>query len=91
MIYLYVRQTIEDYARWKEGFDTHLAARQAGGATAEAFVLRNVDDPHEVIVILGWHDLHQARTFSQSVSLQAAMKEMGVVGVPEVRFLETAM
>ena len=43
MIYLYVRQTIEDYARWKEGFDTHLAARQAGGATAEAFVLRNVD------------------------------------------------
>ena len=45
MIYLYVRQTIEDYARWKEGFDTHLAARQAGGATDEAFVLRNVDDP----------------------------------------------
>ena len=87
MIYLYVGQTIEDYARWKEGFDTHLSARQAGGATGDSMVLRNVDDPHELIVILGWHDLHQARTFSQSVSLQLALQKMGVVDVPEVRFL----
>ena len=90
MIYLYLRQTIEDYARWKEGFDTHLAARQAGGATAEAFVLRNVDDPHEIIVLLGWRDFKQARLFTQSVSLQAALKQMGVVGMPEVRLLEGA-
>jgi len=39
---LYLRQTIVNYAHWKEGFDTHLPARQAGGATAEALVLRNV-------------------------------------------------
>ena len=88
MIYLYLKQTIADYARWKEGFDTHLSARQAGGATAEAWVLHNVDNPHEIIVVLGWRDLHQARTFSQSVSLQVAMKQMGVVGLPEVCFLE---
>jgi hypothetical protein len=87
MIYLYLRQTATDYARWKEGFDTHLSARQAGGATGDSMVLRNVDDPHELIVILGWHDLHQARTFSQSVSLQLALQKMGVVDVPEVRFL----
>ncbi len=88
MIYLYLRQTVADYARWKEGFDNHLAARQAGGATNKALVLRNVDNQHEIIVILGWRDLHQARTFSQSVSLQMAMKKMGVVGVSEVQFLE---
>jgi hypothetical protein len=91
MIYLYVRQTVGDYARWKEGFDNHLAARQAGGATYEALVLRNVDDPEEIIVILGWCDLRQARMFSQSVSLEMAMRKMGVVGMPEVRFLETAV
>jgi hypothetical protein len=91
MIYLYVRQTVANYARWKEGFDIHLSARQAGGATDEALVLRNVDDPHEIIVVLGWHDLKQARTFSQSVSLQAAMQQMGVVGVLEVRFLIMAV
>jgi hypothetical protein len=91
MIYLYVRQTVGDYARWKEVFDNHLAARQAGGATHEALVLRNIDDPQEIIVILGWRDLRQARTFSESVSLEMAMRKMGVVGLPEVRFLETAV
>ena len=88
MIYLYLRQTVADYARWKEGFDTHLSARQAGGATDEALVLRNVDDLHEIIVVLGWHDLATARSFSQSISLQEAMKKMEVVSVPEVCFLE---
>jgi hypothetical protein len=90
MIYLFIRQLVVDYARWKEGFDNHLAARQAGGATDEAYVMRNVDDPNEMIVILGWRDLAQARTFSQSVSLQAAMQKMGVIGAPELRFLEAA-
>jgi hypothetical protein len=29
--------------------------------------------------------------FNESVSLQLALQKMGVVGVPEVRFLEMAM
>ena len=88
MIYLYVRQMVGDYPRWKEAFDIHLAARQAGGATDEAWVLRNMDDPLEIIVVLGWRDLAQARTFIQSVSWQMARQKMGVVGSPEVCFLE---
>jgi hypothetical protein len=88
MIYLLLRHHITDYARWKEGFDIHLAARQAGGATDEALVLRNVDDPYEIVVVLGWRDLAQARLFTKSVSLQRAMQKMGVVGAPEVCFLE---
>lgn len=91
MIYLLLRQHIEDFARWKEGFDIHLAARQAGGATNETFVLRNVDDLYEIVVVLGWYDLAQAKLFTKSVSWQLAMEKMGVVGVPEVRFLETAV
>ena len=88
MIYLYVRQTVADYARWKEAFDIHLAARQAGGATDEALVLRNVDDPLEIVVLLGWRNLAQARSFMQSVSWQTARQNMGVVGVAEVQLLE---
>jgi heme-degrading monooxygenase HmoA len=88
MIYLLLRHTVEDYGRWKEGFDKHLAARQAGGATNEVYVMRNVDDAQEIIVLLGWHDLVSVRAFTNSVSLQTALKQMGVVGVAEVRFLK---
>jgi len=91
MIYLYIRQTVGDYGQWKEAFDIHSSVRQASGATNEMLVLRNVDDTHEVIVLLGWRDSVQARLFIQSVSWQIVRREMGVVGVPEVRFLETAV
>jgi heme-degrading monooxygenase HmoA len=90
MVYLYVRHRIEDYARWREGFDNHAAARQAGGATDEAYVMRNVDDPNEITIILGWRDLQKARAFTQSASLKEAMQNAGVTGQPEIRFLEAA-
>ena len=41
--------------------------------------------------LLGWHDLAQARLYAKSVSWQAALEQMGVVGVPEVRFLEAVV
>ena len=88
MIYLYVRQTVRDHVRWKEGFAVHFSTRQAGGAAREALVLRNLDDPFEIIMTLGWYDLAQAQLFIRSVSWQMALQEMGVVGLPDVRFLE---
>lgn len=88
MIYLFIRHTIGDYQQWKESFDIHLAARQAGGATGEVYLLHSVDLPNDVAVILGWHTLHQAISYSMSVSWQMAFRQMGLVGVPEVRFLE---
>jgi quinol monooxygenase YgiN len=89
MIYLYVRHSVEDYAKWREGYDNHAAARQAGGATDEAYVMRNVDDPNEITIILGWSDVEKAKAFTQSASLKEAMQKAGVTGPPEVRFLET--
>lgn len=90
MIYIYVRHRVEDYARWREGYDNHAAARQASGASDEAYVMRNIDDPNEITIILGWSDLEQARAFTQSASLKEAMQKAGVTSMPEIRFLEPA-
>jgi quinol monooxygenase YgiN len=90
VVYIYVRQSVEDYARWREGYDNHAPARQAGGATDEAYVMRNVDDPNDVTVILGWSDLEKARAFTQSASLKEAMQNAGVISPPQIRFLEAA-
>lgn len=87
MVYIYVRHHVEDYARWREGFDTHAPARQAGGATDESCVMRNVEDPNEITVILGWSDLEKARAFIQSASLKEAMHNAGVASLPEIRIL----
>jgi heme-degrading monooxygenase HmoA len=89
-VYIHIRHRVEDYARWREGYDNHAAARQAGGGTEEAYVMRNVDDPNEITVILGWNDLDKAKAFTESASLKEAMQKAGVTTAPEVRFLETA-
>jgi hypothetical protein len=88
MVYIHVRHRVADYARWREGYDEHAPARQAGGEIGEAQVMRNVEDPNEVVILLGWSDLKKARAFIQSVSLKEAMQLAGVQGSPEVRFLE---
>ncbi|MBZ0293058.1 MAG: hypothetical protein K8L99_10890 [Anaerolineae bacterium] len=88
MIYLFMRHRVEDYARWKEVFDSHLPARQAGGATDVVYVMRNVDDCNEITIILGWHDLKTARTFRQSVSLKDALHKAGVINLTAIQFLE---
>ena len=87
MVYLYIRHRVSDYARWREGYDMHIAARQAGGATGTDLVLRDAEDPNEITVILGWNELAQARTFTQSVSLKDAAQLAGVLELIEIRFL----
>ena len=90
MVYLYIRHRVSDYPRWREGFDTHIAARQAGGATGTDLVLRDAEDPNVITVILGWNELDQARSFAHSASLKDAAQLAGVIELTEMRFLTPA-
>ena len=90
MIYIYVHHTVEDYATWRKGFDDHAPARQAAGATEEAYIMQTVDNPNEITAILGWSDVEKAKAFAQSPELKAAMEKAGVTSPPEVRFLSAA-
>jgi len=63
IVYLLIRQLVKVFARWKEDFDNHLPARQAGGATGESYLLRNVYDSNEITIILGWGNLVKAKAF----------------------------
>jgi heme-degrading monooxygenase HmoA len=90
LVYLRIRHRVENYARWRERYDTHAPARQAAGATGEAHVMRDVEDPDDITIILGWSSLEEARAFTQSVSLDNAMRQAGVIGSPEIEFLRSA-
>ena len=86
--YVYVRQSVEDFDKWKAVFDGHAEAREAGGATGTNYIMRNADDANEVVVILEWSDLAKAREFAQAPELKEAMQKAGVTGPPDIRFLE---
>lgn len=89
MVHVIVRHKVADYGRWKEAFDGHLNARKAAGEVGHR-VLLSVDDPREVTILLDWDSLERARRFAGSDDLKQTMKNSGVVGDPDVRFLEDA-
>ena len=87
MANLLVHHKVEDFNKWKSYFDQHSDFRaQSGSKGGKLF--HSVDDPNEVFVLFEWDSLENAQKFTQSDSLKETMKEAGVLGMPEVHFIE---
>ena len=89
MAYVLVRHKVQDYDSWKPGFDDHGTAREAGGSKG-GVVFRNADNTNEVLVLLEWDSVENARSFVQSDDLKEKMQEVGVVDQPDIYFLDEA-
>ena len=86
MSYVMVKQKVADYARWKPIFDADGANRETGGSQG-GHLFRSADDPNEVVILFAW-DLQQARQYSQREEVSAKMQATGLLGPPEISFLE---
>lgn len=89
MVHVLIRHKVTDYTHWKEAFDAHLTARKHAGETG-CRLFQSVEDPREIIIFSDWDSLEQARKFMGSEELRQAMQQAGVVGKPEVQFVEGA-
>ncbi len=87
MPYLLIRHNVEDYAKWKPLYDENAGARKANGSKG-AHLFRNADNPDEIVILFEWDDLEKARQFSQSADLREAMQKAGVIGMPDLYFLD---
>ena len=87
MPYMLVRHKVEDYERWKPGFEEHVETRRESGSKGVR-LFRNADDPNETVILLEWEDLADARRFAQSEDLRETMQRVGVADQPDIYFLE---
>ena len=89
MPYVFIRQKIGDYSKWKAGFDNDVDVRQAGGSTG-AQVFRDADDPHVVSILLEMKDMESLQNMMQrmqTAEMQELMKKAGVIGAPEAVYI----
>ena len=84
--FVVIRHKVRDYASWKVGYDNHSARAQAGLSTLH--VLRNADDPNEVVIVMQAEDIDRARAFGASAGLRETMQKVGVTDHPDVYFLK---
>lgn len=89
MAHFLVHHKVEDYKTWKTVFDSHSSFRSEAGSLGGK-VFCNSDDSNEVFVLLEWNSLENAQKFAQSDGIKEAMKKAGVVGMPEIYFVEEA-
>jgi heme-degrading monooxygenase HmoA len=87
MAYLLVRHTVKDYAKWKPFFDGHQSTRKKSGSKGGR-LYRNSQNPNEIIIVMEWDTLDNARKFAESADLREVMEKAGVTGKPDVYFLE---
>lgn len=82
-----IRHTVVDYRAWKPVFDEDGGTRRANGCGREQ-VFRSADDPNELVLLLEWDDLERARLYADSDDLRLALGRAGVIGEPDIEFLE---
>jgi heme-degrading monooxygenase HmoA len=87
MIHTIIKLKVEDYDKWKPIFDEHSATRKAEGEKGGR-LFHNINDPSEVIIYLRWETIENARKFFESEDLKNTMQKAGVIGKPDIYFLE---
>jgi heme-degrading monooxygenase HmoA len=84
-----VRHRVADFDAWRTAYDEHGAVRRELGTTGDR-VLRDADDPSDVLVLTFWPSRENAQAFLADPSLPQAMAAAGVVSEPRIEVYEEA-
>ena len=85
MATMIIRHKVEDYSRWKRGYDEADWLRKQHGIIY-ASLHREESDPNEIIAVHQFNEMKGAKDFAKAVP--SLMKEIGVIGTPEIWFSE---
>jgi quinol monooxygenase YgiN len=85
MVYIHIRLNVEDYDKWRAGFDSRDDFRRERGHTGNFQIFRDLQNPNTVTEILEWENVEKAQAFLNDPMLQRAMQSLGVIGAPLVR------
>ncbi|WMW21451.1 hypothetical protein RE476_08540 [Methanolobus mangrovi] len=87
MVYVLIKHIVEDFSKWKAGFDEHGSMRKESGSKG-GMLFRTSDDPNSLAILFEWDTIENARKFTESPELKKKMEEVGVIRKPEIIFLD---
>jgi hypothetical protein len=87
MAQLLIKHKVKDYPAWKKVFDGFIETRKAGGEKSYQ-IMHPENDSNDLLAIFEWDNLDNAKKFVGSTQLKQTMGNAGVIGQPEVYFLE---
>ena len=85
-----LKHKVADFAKWLPLFESHDTARLRFGLH-NFMIGRGVKDSNMVLVALWMDDFEKAKAFTELPDLKAAMQKGGVIGKPEISFMDMQM
>jgi len=85
--HVHVGFKVENYERWKEGYDASIEQRKATGEVSFQ-VFHNVDDPNTVTVLSVQESAEQVQAFIDSPDLKARMEAAGITEMGQMLIVE---
>jgi quinol monooxygenase YgiN len=86
MTHVLARHRVKDFEGWKQSFDSALEMRKAGGEVSYR-LFRTREDPEDLVLLFEFESEDRAKRFFESPELRSKMEESGVLGEPELLFL----
>jgi quinol monooxygenase YgiN len=83
MATLFVRHDVEDFNRWKSGYDEARPIRDEKGVR-EHGIYQGADNPNDVTVYHVFDSVEAAQEFTSDPRLRDVMDQIGVTGEPQI-------
>ena len=87
MPFVTVRVKVRDYSTWRKAFDEGEDMRTQHGITGGC-IARSISDPNDLLLYIEAKDIENVRELCHSPEMKEHMKKAGVIGDPEVLYLE---
>jgi len=84
--YLLIHHKVKDFRKWKPGYDQDEPNRTAAGLK-EVSLMRNKKSRNDLVILFAASSLPKARAFCARKDLALLMKQLGVIGKPELLVL----
>lgn len=86
MPFLLIHHKVENFNKWKPLFDEHGKKRRSAGSKKYQ-IFHGADDANNLVILFEWDNMENAHAFAESEDLKQKMKEAGVIGEPDIYFL----
>jgi hypothetical protein len=86
--YVLVRGKVQNFETWKKAYDAHLSVREEYGLSEEQ-LLRGAEDPNDVVLLFKAASIDRAKAFLTNPSVVETIEKSGMVGRPDVAFLDS--
>jgi hypothetical protein len=86
-MFMVVNHKVKDYVKWKPAFDEHVDKRRKSGSKGGT-LFHTSGEPNHLVILLEFDKKENAITFSESEDLKKVMLDAGVLGKPDILFVD---